>query len=258
MKNIIKATVVRDGFAVICTIFWLNPMFQIINPILIIIPIVLWMFLAYITRPAVFMEILLLPCMRTYYIYLLVILVNHYMKRAQLNSHELLFAVIIFFGIYYIKLYDIKRIQTILFFDLVYIGAIVLASFYYLNTQPDLMRILGSGSDEVFKEYANSFTASYSTVYVLAVLIPLIFGLAKYKRKYVNAIIICGLGIVFLLQAQYTTAILLVIVFSIVNIWGVSNKKINFGIVFLILIGLLLFGDGVLCHSFSSLVNKNP
>jgi hypothetical protein len=126
----------------------------------------------------------------------------------------------------------------------------MLYSVYRFKTFPGLARRLASGSDEIFREYANSFTVSYAVAYVIVGIIPLIFAFGKLKNKtagrlHKDCMILCMVGIISLyglIQCQYTIAVFLTLVFIIIDWFVVSNSKKNImGIVVLVLFSLIVF-----------------
>ena len=178
-----KISDISKFIGIICTLVWLNPAIQIMNPLLAILPMMLWLLLIVYLDFVFCIQILLSPEIICYSIYLIAIVLNKMLGRAPINTHDIIGGFILYFSLFYSKKGDKQWIKWLLYINYFYLFLVGIFSLYYFTKIPTLSRLLASGSDVVFKEYANPFTASYSTVYLFTLLLPIFLILGIHKSN---------------------------------------------------------------------------
>lgn len=180
--------------------------------------------------------------------------------------------VYIFFWYYYHKGPEIKRF--LLESSIIYFVLINIVSIIRLMINPNISRLLANGDKSKTEYLASPFTANYPHIYTLTLLIIVVLGLLKLcrdtkKKKIVNEIIIDKRlkvelllflisGIIVVFMAQYSYAILFIIIFGMI-VWfykpiHLTKREWVFIIISCILICCILFSG---LYIFATIVDNN-
>ena len=269
-KNNDKIQFMRDIFALLIIIWCINPEQRFYNRWIYGIILLGWIGTVLLTDFELCIEKLVKPYILVLFLWPLTRSILALFGKASFSIY--LFTVpfvYILFWYYYHKEQQIKRFfleSSILYFIL--INAV---SIGRLLINSNIARLLANGDKAKTEYLASPFTANYQHIYTLTLLIVAVLGILKFctgtkKRQTLNEIIIDRRlkielllflisGIVVVFMAQYSYAIIFIIVFGGI-IWfykPIQKKEWVFIIVSCILIGCILFS---VLYIFATIVDN--
>lgn len=253
----------RDIFAFVILIISVSPMTHFYSKEIILAFITIWCFLAFLANPNAFLTTY--GCKNMVYLpmylwalvqsaYMIMGLVPHQAGAAQAITITL--SIMIFW--YYYELGSRSVVKGFVVAYLVYTLFIATNTILLLQENPMLSRFLAQGNVELTRPYASWFTADYSVIYSLCVIVPLVFHMVmRHRAKPLTKFLLvcwCAVQCVLIFQAQYTMAIIILgmsLLFGFIRF----SKRNYVGIVVIlsILLFLAVFG-GKLAGNLSDLI----
>ena len=243
---------------------------------IIFIPLLLlWVSHAYISSDESFINTFFKPSLRTYSIYVwlilyLIIFLTGYSTSIGvylLNFTRIGFTILMFN--YYIELNDYKVVNRLMIISMILICFVCITSLQVLATNKDAARLLATGREEITQNL-HGIIGGYAFIYSLIFICIVILGCfveGIIKKNKVLWILILGLLVSTIFKASFMIALILLITISLLTVFKVNKfSHFMFLIIFIIIVikilspfishGLILLSSTANSQSMSMRINE--
>lgn len=241
------------GFKIILFFYlftWIVPVFKSIPHIPNeSIYIYIWLIFGLVVFPKIFISKEFLFCLYFLFLHLAYLTIDNYVNFDERDKTLLnvffMYSYPISVSTYIIKYLPVRNIRSLAILTLVFLTVSSLTTLYWLFKLPYVSRALaGNDNQEEVLLLLRMNVGSYSFIYLLVLVTPMLIYFYKNSRKIIWALLFLLFGCV-IFYAQFTAAIILFIVnvvFTLLIVYDLSFKKYLLSLIIFVL-GFFFFKE---------------